>query len=352
MCPVLSSFSENAVVTKARAVYGRRLTERNYDELMRRRTVRDAADYLRQNTIYSAVLQDLPDNMVTRGYLESLLGADFYARLQRISAYGIKASNEFYKFYRLASEIRVLLLCLRFLAGGQMERAAAAVPDKVPMLHLKAANLFAVRSAGDLRGLLRRTPYDKILAPLLSGDGVPPDDFTCDIFACDVALNSYYYRTVFELLQRHTRGKVRQEATLIFDSRAELSNICTIYRMNRFYNADAAAIEAALLPTSERIPKSFYRKLIHSPPETLFETLRSSKYAVYPDRHDNALIEYEAARIRYALSRRAIRFSTNAPTVFAAFALLSEIEIENITNIIEGIHYKIPIDEMEKLLIF
>ena len=43
---MLENLSTKAIVTKARTMYGRRLKEKDYDELLRRTTVSEVAAYL------------------------------------------------------------------------------------------------------------------------------------------------------------------------------------------------------------------------------------------------------------------------------------------------------------------
>ena len=45
-------------------------------------------------------------------------------------------------------------------------------------------------------------------------------------------------------------------------------------------------------------------------------------------------------------------FSTDVPKVFLAFITLSEIEIENLTNVIEGIRYQVEENEIKQMLIY
>lgn len=49
---MLKSFSNKAIATKARAMYGARVTAADYEELIKKRSVGEAAAYLRDNTHY------------------------------------------------------------------------------------------------------------------------------------------------------------------------------------------------------------------------------------------------------------------------------------------------------------
>ena len=49
--------ASNAILAKARAMYGRRLTARNYQELLNCRDLPDLISYLKTRTSYSEALQ-------------------------------------------------------------------------------------------------------------------------------------------------------------------------------------------------------------------------------------------------------------------------------------------------------
>jgi V/A-type H+-transporting ATPase subunit C len=55
--------------------------------------------------------------------------------------------------------------------------------------------------------------------------------------------------------------------------------------------------------------------------------------------------------MRFNWSRHHIRFSMSPPIVLMSYIFLKETEILNVTNIIEGIKYKLPPDEIKKMLI-
>ena len=69
----ISALSANAISAKARAIYGRRLTAADYQELTRQRTVSDVAAYLKANPGYGAYLAGIDEMQIHRGQLELLL---------------------------------------------------------------------------------------------------------------------------------------------------------------------------------------------------------------------------------------------------------------------------------------
>ena len=58
---MLSTLSSNVVLSKARAMYGRRLTGKNYRELLACQSVPEIAHYLRANTDYAPILAGISE---------------------------------------------------------------------------------------------------------------------------------------------------------------------------------------------------------------------------------------------------------------------------------------------------
>ena len=54
-------------------MYGRRLTDKDYEDLLACKTVPEVANYLKNETVYSEILSGLNENDVHRGQLETLL---------------------------------------------------------------------------------------------------------------------------------------------------------------------------------------------------------------------------------------------------------------------------------------
>ena len=56
--------------------------------------------------------------------------------------------------------------------------------------------------------------------------------------------------------------------------------------------------------------------------------------------------------MRYRKSRHNIRYSTKPPVVMISYVFLTEIELANIINIIEGVRYKLPPEKIDELLVY
>ena len=83
---MLTTVSSNAILAKSRAMYGRRLTERNYTELLNCHSVNEVANYLKNRTAYADIFEGTTTTDIHRGQLETMLKKrvfDQYASLCR-----------------------------------------------------------------------------------------------------------------------------------------------------------------------------------------------------------------------------------------------------------------------------
>ena len=78
------SSAANAVLAKARAMYGKRLTAQNYTDLLACRSVNEAAAYLKAHTAYADTFEGVTMGSLRRWLIEILLrehrGDDFASR--------------------------------------------------------------------------------------------------------------------------------------------------------------------------------------------------------------------------------------------------------------------------------
>ena len=80
---MLNSLSNKAMITKSRAMYGKRLTNENYQDLVRMKSVREIASYLKETPGYADVLSNIYPESVHRGQLELLLHKSLFNKYIR-----------------------------------------------------------------------------------------------------------------------------------------------------------------------------------------------------------------------------------------------------------------------------
>lgn len=344
-----SQLSSNAILTKARAMYGKRLKPENYRELLNRHSVSEVAAYLKTETAYAATLTGIQENLVHRGQLENLLRRDTLRKYARLTRYEYTKDNGFYRYFIVNLEAEQILTCLRLMNSGLTDSYIETLPGYLmDYLSFDVIRLAHARSFDDILEVLAKTEYYGVLLPFRPAPGARPD-----LFGCEFALRQFFYDKTFELIDKHCSGEQNKRLREIFMMQIELGNISSIYRLKRYFHADPEEIETRILRTHDaRFDRRMDALVATKTAEDMLTLLnRSHRHNVYATDGEFSFIEHANQRRRYAVNRRFVSYSIYPAVVFASYLILSQIEIDNLTSIIEGIRYKVPESELARLLV-
>lgn len=341
-------YATGAVAAKAKAMYGRMLDHANYEELIHKKSVNEIAAYLKNETDYHRILSDVHEASIHRGQLENLLHRYVFDMGIRLVKFAGNGHKEFYSCNVMTQEMDQILSRIRLLNSDIYQDFLKDVPIYLNRYtSFDLMKLDSVKNFDDLLVLLHKTPYAKILEPFR------PKDKNIDYTGCEMALRKYYFTTLIDVIRKSFKGKLRSELLTIVNTQIELENITKIYRYKKFFDANGDVIRNSLIDTESRISERFMEQLISAPSADAFMRLISeSSYHLYVDDKDFVFIEYDCDRIRYHLAQRYMRFSSKAPLVYSVYLILLEIEVQNIINIIEGVRYGVPPENIEKMLIY
>lgn len=343
------SFSSNAMAAKAKAMYGKRLLESDYQELLRRRSVNEIAAYLKNETDYANILSGINEQAIHRGHLEILIRQSFFLKFLQLIRFGETSKSHFYQYGVLLIEIKQILLTIRSFNEADRSVQIAQMPTFASKYtSFDIMKLVNVTDFDQLLEMLKPTVYYSVLLPQRPKNGEDVD-FTF----CELALKSYYHQQVNRIIEREFTGDSKTKMKELFDTQIELDNITKIYRLKKYYHTDPQEIKRLISPTFERIPrKTLYEWIDNYDADAFLEALSNSAYKNYINHKEFIYIEYHIDSIQYNLSKRLIHFSNNADLILVSYLNLLEIEMQNIIDIIEGVRYNVDADKISKLLIY
>ena len=90
------ALSSNALCAKAKAMYGYRIGEEGYSDLCRKQSLSEMVTYLKSQTKYSGVLEDINVRNVHRRQVEAALNKEYFERCARLMKYAPKKNQDFY----------------------------------------------------------------------------------------------------------------------------------------------------------------------------------------------------------------------------------------------------------------
>lgn len=115
----------NAVISKARAMYGQMLSPAQYDDLLRKQNVQEISAYLREKTPYRAALEGVQDSTIHRRQLENLLHRDLFYQYVRLAKY-VREKDSIYQYIVMDLEIELILSSLRNIISDEQEDFVAS----------------------------------------------------------------------------------------------------------------------------------------------------------------------------------------------------------------------------------
>lgn len=339
----------NAILVKSRAKFGKSLKLKDYDNLLSCPTMKDVVAYLKSNTKYRYTLDGLHDAAVHRGNLEVLLKKQMYTEYANLCSFERSIGEHYFEYLLLKAEIEQILMFFRYFSAGKAYSLPFSLPDFFKnSSKVDAEKLSHAQNFNEALQILKNTRYHKILVAFKPKDDKTPPDFTL----IESALDKYMYSEIERLVNKHFSGHTKDELFKIFGAQAELDNIRKIYRSKKYHNFTNDELKSMLNHGQFNLSGRVLNQMIESEDYNgVYALLNSSKYKSFLNSYNFVYIDDFANRFLYNHCRRKIHFSKEPAVVMASAILLTEIEIYNITNIIEGKRYQVDANTIKQMLI-
>lgn len=344
---MLSTLASNVILSKARAMYGRRLTDENYKELLACQSVSEIASYLKNKTAYKNSLAGINENAIHRGQLESKLKQKLFEDYASLCRYELSVGEHFSRYLIMRSEIEQILHSIMLLEAGKPEEYLFAMPTYLNRhTHINLNVLSDIRSFEELLDALSHTPYRDLLETFTPVKGIP-----INYTGIENTLYTYFYSDIFAIIDKYTRGETTKQLRAIFNSYVDLINYSRIIRLKISYSAGPDFIRSSLLPFGDISPRLLNEMIEAETEEQVTAVMKKTSIGKRFLKIDHTYIDEIPNRVRYITCRHDIRFSTHPSVVMMSYTFLTQCEITDIVTIVEGVRYHLPPEEIAKLLI-
>jgi V/A-type H+-transporting ATPase subunit C len=322
------SRADNAVMAKARGLYGKRLKAPDYDTLLQKRAVSEIAGYLKNETYYGESLKEVKEELIHREELENLIERRSFEIIASLARFA-QHDKLFYTMYTKKIEIGQLLFAMRLLNAGEMQKFIVALPVYVAEhLSVDLFGIAAVKSYDGLLEICERSRYYRILRdfrPLHSGQPI-------DIPGCEAALLTQYWQTLLDSAREAYAGRTLEALEKLLYYQIDAHNVNVIYRMKRFFKADASKY---IVNISTKLRQA-----------AILALLAAEDAGSFPE----ILGRYSLTE-QLKLNRRVFSVSFDPAVSVMCYVSLLDIEAANIIRIIEGARYGLSPAETRALLI-
>ncbi len=346
---MIFSYASNAVLSKARAMYGKRISDKNYDELLSCRNVPDIAGYLKRKTNYSDVLVNINENNVHRAELESSLRLKLFVDFELLARYDISVGEHFYEYLISRVEIELFMHSLIFMMANKTSNFRFIVPEffyEHTKINLK--DLSNIKSYDDFLKIIKKSRYYEILKKFRPEDNKVSN---LNITGIETALYNYSHKIVFKIIDKYVSNGYKNKLKSFFNLYIDLSNLIRIVRMKKYYKLSSEYMNNVLLEGGELSREKLGMFIDSGSNKEMMENMKSTRIGKRWFSKNLDIIDKVPINMRYNWCKHNIRFSVCPSIVLISYIFLKEIETFNIINIIEGVKYNLSPDEIKKMLI-
>jgi V/A-type H+-transporting ATPase subunit C len=335
----------NAMTAKAKAMYGNRLTDVDYTNLVNKNTIPEVVNYLKTQTSYKSVLANVNENTIHRKELEERISIDVFNRFVSLIKYD-NSGNKFFNYIVVREEIAQILAVSRSIDIQDNKDLIANLP--VYIIEHMSFDIKKLASAKDYDTFilyLKGSKYEPIVRKNVTNN-------LLDYPTLETDLEEFFSKFMKTLINKFSNVSARNALKDVFDKHDELMNITKIYRMKKFFNANADEIKKVLLDKYKKIPKKdLYRMIDSCNASEFLEEISKGPYGNYFDISNFLYIEHSVQEVMFNINKHNMYFGNNAEVVMMSYIELSKIELSNIIDIIEGIKYKVNKGKITEMLI-
>ncbi len=327
-------FAENSITAKVKALYGKRLTNRNYDELLNLHSVREIAEYLKTKTAYSEIFEGISSTEeLQRGRLENLLFNKLYNDLSKVERFQKAAGNNLYKYFTLQFDISQLTLIL-----NSIKTKSDSYFFSFPVFYNEwsVLDLYALSQAktyDELSRLTMGTPYHSVLKNVITDYSVTKNPFT--VQNC---FDTFIDGEFLKLISGEKKKKFQKNSPIakLYKFNNDVTLVQSLYRLTQFGMRGENVLKAGI---SEFTQEQIKALTSAGSPAELDEILKTSYLRDIIQTDGVTDIYHRADNLRYGEFAKTLSRLQDADAVTFAYFHLSRNEIRNLIHIIEAVRY-------------
>lgn len=250
----------SGIATKIRAMQAKLLTEADFEQIAGMHSVPEVIDFLKGKPAYASYLERMDSALYHRGNAEKILYQSLFDDYSRIFRFAGMEQKQFLKTYWKRYEIDVINYCLRIVFNHYQ------VPfdldykkeyfQRYSQISIDA--LVASKNITELVDNLKDTEYYRPLEKISELE-------TAGLFDYDMALELYYFTTLWKQQKRILKGKELELYARDCGTKIDLLNIQWVYRAKKYYHMLPPQIYSLTIPIHYHLSVGEYKTLVEAP---------------------------------------------------------------------------------------
>lgn len=337
-----------AIIAKAKSIYGKRLTKEDYNNLVHKTNVSGVVGYLKDTERYGRLFQNINETQIHRGQVEQMLSKDMYELYFKLCRFMSVDKSSFCNYMIKEAEVKQIISALVYIKAGSEDGYLLEMPAYLmDYLSFDMMKLSKATNYEQVLDVLSGTPYYKVLKPLLAGGSSHALD------ECAVELQAWFIKWAFKAIDRSYKGKEAKELKEIFTRQSDLNNIMLCYRKRSLFNEPTESIKKSLRSTHYLVTPAMIDEILAQPDSDVeLLTLLKKIYLKNKIECNPENLEISVRWYKYNFYKKQLSFTKNGTMALYSLMGLCEVERSNLQKIIEGARYNRSPAETEQLLVY
>jgi len=330
-----------AVITKAKAMYGKRLTGQDFKTLSEMKNVEDCAQFLKAHPAFEKTLGTLDIRGIHRGQLEKVLYSQYYLDFTRLIKGLTENDRKVVSMFFKAYETGAVLWFLRNLNAPEIVKGGYISLYEPMMKKHTELDFSALHLVKTVKQLISILPprYASVIERATDNDG------NFDYISIENELWKNYYLGIGNTLKKKSKD---EDVRTIFGIHTDLRNIINIFRLREYFNYSANEIIPFVMRPSYRLTDEVLQRFCNAANKKEFATiLADTPYSALKDAVTNDGIEFAAAEIVCKKACKLLHFSKSAPAVVYAYTEYKQREINKVKTVVESVRYNLDREMIE-----
>ncbi len=339
----------DAITAKARAIYGKRLTKEDYNNLLHKSGVSGVVAYLKTTEKYRSAFANVNETQIHRGQVEQILEKQVFELYSKLCRFMSADKDSFCGYLIKELEIKQIVSALMHISVNLKDGYLLEMPAYL-MGHLSfdLMKLSRASSYKEVLEVISDTPYYNVLKPLLndSKKGEKLEE-------CAVELYSHFIKWAFKAIEKDYKGEDAKSLKEIFLRQSDLSNLMICYRKKSLFNESKEQIKKSLYECYYRVTPAIIDEILSQ--QDAAEKLLSLLNRIYLKNkieYDPMFLEIAVRRYNNKFFKKQLSFTSNGAMALYSLMGLCQVERSNLQKIIESARYNRSPEETEKLLVY
>lgn len=323
-----------AVITKAKAMYGKRFTDADFLRLSACRTVEECAVFLKSHPAYERAFADADLRGIRRSRIEMLLKREYCLEFDRLIKGLSEKDSELTRKFIGTYELDFIMWALRNTGSDFPEKASYALLYEPLIRKYSKTDFNMLINAQNLRqisGALRgsyKTTVEKAAA-----------EKKADYLFVENEMWKSYYLELSQYIKKHCK---KDDIETLFGFSIDLHNIMRIFRLRVYFDYKADEIIPFIIRPSFRLTDSIISELCSSSGiKEFMSLLKNTPYRRLAAADSGTVLEALSMEFLSDKAGKVLHFSKSAPAVIYAYMIYKNYETDKIKIIIESIRYNL-----------